>query len=57
MWRIRTPKKTKVAKKELKREQKKKDAIVEYSSSTDSGSENEKPQRKNIKKGKETDRR
>ena len=40
----------KAAKKELKGEQKKKRAIVEYSRSTDSGNENEKPQRKNRKK-------
>ena len=40
----------KVAKKELKREQKRKRAIVEYSSSTDSSSGNEKPRTKRVSK-------
>ena len=40
----------KVAKKELKREQKRKLAIVEYSSSADSSSGNEKPRTKRVSK-------
>ena len=42
----------KVSKKELKREQKREHVIAEYSISTDSGIENEKPQRKKKKKAK-----
>ena len=42
----------KFQKKELKREQKREHVIAEYSISTDSGIENEKPQRKKKKKAK-----